>query len=209
MLNSFHYSNESTNVYIQLRIRFHLNRLSSCLTTIYGLNEIKSKWILTWKKIWARLTVLCFLYLSPKEKIIALNRYIPIFDRSYFNTPSLNQPDETKQQQQVENQPISRLFFRNEAIRWDRARTGQRSNSVDERLQARWHVSLRVTRDRCRLVVVTWDAKKKTKRENKILFLRSSPSPHRRRHVTHVKVWLTTELTIDATGEVRILRPST
>lgn len=155
MLNSFHYSNESTNVYIQLRIRFHLNRLSSCLTTIYGLNEIKSKWILTWKKIWARLTVLCFLYLSPKEKIIALNRYIPIFDRSYFNTPSLNQPDETKQQQQVENQPISRLFFRNEAIRWDRARTGQRSNSVDERLQARWHVSLRVTRDRCRLVVVT------------------------------------------------------
>lgn len=117
MLNSFHYSNESMNVYIQLRIRFHLNRLSSCLTTIYGLNEIKSKWILTWKKIWARFTVLCFLYLSPKEKIIALNRYIPIFDRSYFNTPSLNQPDETKQQQQVENQPISRLFFRNDQMR--------------------------------------------------------------------------------------------
>lgn len=117
MLNSFHYSNESMNVYIQLRIRFHLNRLSSCLTTIYGLNEIKSKWILTWKKIWARFTVLCFLYLSPKEKIIALNRYIPIFDRSYFNIPSLNQPDETKQQQQVENQPISRLFFRNDQMR--------------------------------------------------------------------------------------------
>lgn len=193
------------NVYIQLRIRFHLNRLSSCLTTIYGLNEIKSKWILTWKKIWARLTVLCFLYLSPKEKIIALNRYIPIFDRSYFNTPSLNQPDETKQQQQVENQPISRLFFRNDQMR-------QSAHRPEIKFGWRAFTSA-LTRvppcDRCRLVVVTWDAKKKTKRENKILFLRSSPSPHRRRHVTHVKVWLTTELTIDATGEVRILRPST
>lgn len=73
-------------------------------------------------------------------------------------------------------------------------------------------MSLRVTRDRCRLVVVvvTWDAKKKTKRENKILFLRSfPPSLRRRRDVTRVKVWLTTELTIDVTAEVRILRPST
>lgn len=35
------------------------------------------------------------------------------------------------------------------------------------------------------------------------------PSLRRRRDVTRVKVWLTTELTIDVTGEVRILRPST
>lgn len=145
MLNSFHYSNESMNVYIQLRIRFHLNRLSSCLTTIYGLNEIKSKWILTWKKIWARFTVLCFLYLSPKEKIIALNRYIPIFDRSYFNTPSLNQPDETKQQQQVENQPISRLLFRNDQMRQSaQARDQIRLTSVYKRVDtcpSVWHAT--------------------------------------------------------------------
>lgn len=85
----------------------------------------------------------------------------------------------------------------------------QGSNSVDEqRLQARWHVSLRVTRDRCRLVVVVTRKRRQKGKARFCFFDRSPPpSPPRRRYPCKSMIgwqpsWQST------TGEVRIYAPS-
>lgn len=109
-------------------------------------------------------------------------RFLRIRSNEIINDSEFSLSSLFEQQQQVENEPVSHLFFRNEASGSDRTRRaagikfGRRAAFTSALTRVPPCDTRQMSTSRRR------HAEKKTKRESKILFLRSFPSPPRRRY---------------------------